>query len=214
MRCGIAQPCWGSSESALRMRRSRCPAAARAWLHGMRRSCCSLLASTRESSVALEEHGGRVRCRFQPPALGIGCWTCVHSSPGSPPPLPVAAPACSLVAQSTDVPSAMHWRSIGPIRAGRARAARRCAHSAQRLLRGLRQRWRLALDRLRSNWVPLFDDSPRARSRDRRGPVQSEHHLRGQRRRDHRPDLAIGDGIYKSTDAGKTWTHSGCATVR
>ena len=25
----------------------------------------------------------------------------------------------------------------------------------------------------------------------------------------HRPDLSVGDGIYKSTDAGATWTHLG-----
>jgi len=25
----------------------------------------------------------------------------------------------------------------------------------------------------------------------------------------HRPDLSVGDGVYRSTDAGKTWTHLG-----
>src|SRR5262249_27705039 len=25
----------------------------------------------------------------------------------------------------------------------------------------------------------------------------------------HRPDLSVGDGLYKSTDGGKTWTHLG-----
>src|SRR5205823_377984 len=25
----------------------------------------------------------------------------------------------------------------------------------------------------------------------------------------HRPDLSVGDGVYKSTDGGRTWTHLG-----
>jgi hypothetical protein len=29
------------------------------------------------------------------------------------------------------------------------------------------------------------------------------------RRRHHPPDLAIGNGMYKSTDAGRTWQHLG-----
>ena len=30
----------------------------------------------------------------------------------------------------------------------------------------------------------------------------------------HRPDLSVGDGIFKSTDGGKTWAHVGLADVQ
>ncbi len=43
----------------------------------------------------------------------------------------------------------MHWRAIGPPRAGRARALAGVPEPAQRLLRRLRQRRRVALHRLR-----------------------------------------------------------------
>jgi photosystem II stability/assembly factor-like uncharacterized protein len=59
-------------------------------------------------------------------------------------------------------------------------------------------------------WQPIFDDQPTgsigaiavAASDPNVVYVGSGEGL-------HRPDLSVGDGIYKSTDAGKTWKHLG-----
>jgi photosystem II stability/assembly factor-like uncharacterized protein len=59
-----------------------------------------------------------------------------------------------------------------------------------------------------STWVPLFDSQPTG-SIGAIAVAPSDPNIIyvGAGAGIIRPDLSIGDGVYKSTDAGKTWTH-------
>jgi photosystem II stability/assembly factor-like uncharacterized protein len=119
-------------------------------------------------------------------------------------------PAQDVTRASTHPFSEMKWRSIGPHRASRTRAA--AGHRSQPFTfytaavnGGV---WKTT-DAGRT-WTPIFDDQPTgsigtvvvAPSDPNIVYVGSGEGL-------HRPDLSTGDGIYKSTDGGKTWTHLG-----
>jgi len=60
-----------------------------------------------------------------------------------------------------------------------------------------------------ANWKPVFDKQSTASMVPSRGPVGSQHDLRRQRRACLRGNISYGDGVYKSTDAGKTWKNLG-----
>jgi photosystem II stability/assembly factor-like uncharacterized protein len=104
----------------------------------------------------------------------------------------------------------MQWRMVGPFRGGRTRAV--CGVPGQPDLFYIGQVdggvWRS--DDYGRSWVPIFDGQPSqsigaiavAPSDSRIIYVASGEGL-------HRPDLSVGDGIYKSLDAGKTWQHLG-----
>ena len=104
----------------------------------------------------------------------------------------------------------MRWRMIGPFRGGRTRAVAGVPSQPNVFYIGAVNGGVWKSDDYGRTWNPIFDDQPTqsigaiavAPSDPNIVYVASGEGL-------HRPDLSVGDGIYKSTDAGKTWTHLG-----
>jgi photosystem II stability/assembly factor-like uncharacterized protein len=126
--------------------------------------------------------------------------------------LSIAALAPIARAQSLDpkLYSEMHWRQIGPPRAGRARALAGVPGQPNVFYIGFDNGGVWRSTDFGSTWVPLFDNQPTG-SIGAIAVAPSDPNILyvGSGAGIIRPDLAVGDGVYKSTDAGKTWTHLG-----
>jgi photosystem II stability/assembly factor-like uncharacterized protein len=104
----------------------------------------------------------------------------------------------------------MHWRSIGPPRAGRARALAGVPSQPNVFYIGFDNGGVWRSTDFGSTWVPLFDkQSTGSIGAIAVAPSNPNIIFVGTGAGIIRPDLAVGDGMYKSTDAGKTWTHLG-----
>jgi photosystem II stability/assembly factor-like uncharacterized protein len=113
-------------------------------------------------------------------------------------------------AQSTDPFAAMRWRSIGPVRAGRARALAGVSSQPNVFYIGFDNGGVWRSTDYGSNWSPLFDEqSTGSIGAIAVAPSNPNVIYVGTGAGIIRPDLAMGNGVYKSTDAGKTWTHLG-----
>src|SRR5208337_967998 len=104
----------------------------------------------------------------------------------------------------------MRWRNVGPFRGGRTRAVSGVASQPNVFYVGAVNGGVWKTNDFGRTWQPIFDSEPTgsigaievAPSDPRIVYVGSGEGL-------HRPDLSVGDGIYKSTDGGVTWTHLG-----
>jgi photosystem II stability/assembly factor-like uncharacterized protein len=118
--------------------------------------------------------------------------------------------ASTAAAQSPDLYAAMHWRQIGPPRAGRARALSGVPGQPNVFYIGFDNGGVWRSTDYGSTWQPLFDQEPTGSiGAIAVAPSDPNVIYVGSGAGIIRPDLATGDGMYKSTDAGKTWTHLG-----
>jgi len=104
----------------------------------------------------------------------------------------------------------MRWRMIGPFRGGRTRALAGVPSQPNVFYIGQVNGGVWKSDDYGRTWKPIFDDQP-TQSVGAIAVAPSDPNILYVASGEGlpRPDLSVGDGIYKSTDAGKTWTHLG-----
>jgi photosystem II stability/assembly factor-like uncharacterized protein len=124
--------------------------------------------------------------------------------------LAIAISASLASAQTSDATMALHWREIGPTRAGRARAVSGSATEPNVAYIGFDNGGVWRSTDYGSNWEPLFDNEPTGSiGAIAVAPSDPNTIYVGTGAGIIRPDLATGDGVYRSNDGGKTWTHLG-----
>ena len=127
--------------------------------------------------------------------------------------VPVMITAISFVAAqqyNTTLFGEMRWRSIGPYRGGRTKAVAGVPSQPNVFYIGVCNGGVWKTNDYGRTWKPIFDDQPTG-SIGAIAVAPSDPNIVyvGSGEGLPRPDLSTGDGIYKSMDAGKTWTHLG-----
>ena len=106
--------------------------------------------------------------------------------------------------------SELRWRMIGPFRASRTKAAVGIPDQPNVFYIGAVDGGVWKTTDYGRTWTPIFDDQPSGSiGAIALAPSNPNIVYVGSGEGLQRPDLSTGDGIYKSTDAGKTWTHLG-----
>jgi photosystem II stability/assembly factor-like uncharacterized protein len=120
--------------------------------------------------------------------------------------------AATLSAQTFDpkLYAGLRWRDIGPYRGGRTVGLAGIADQPNVFYIGVNNGGVWKTDDYGRTWKPLFDDQPTGSiGAIALAPSDPNILYVGSGEGLQRPDLSVGDGIYKSTDGGKSWTHLG-----
>ena len=106
--------------------------------------------------------------------------------------------------------NAMKWRMIGPHRAGRTVGATGVPSQPNVFYMGVNNGGVWKTTDFGRTWIPIFDDQPTGSIGDIVvSPSNPNVIYVGSGEGLQRPDLSVGDGMYKSVDGGKTWSHIG-----
>lgn len=121
--------------------------------------------------------------------------------------------ALSNVKASSDIPNmtaAMQWRLVGPFRAGRTVAVSGVVQHPNTFYMAPNNGGVWKSTDYGLTWQPIFDGQPTG-SVGSLAVAPSDPNVLyvGSGEGLQRPDLSVGDGIYKSTDGGQSWEHLG-----
>ena len=109
-----------------------------------------------------------------------------------------------------DFGGALRWRNVGPFRGGRTRAVSGIPSQPNVFYMAQNNGGVWKTTDFGYTWKPIFDDQPTGSVGALAVSISNPNVIYvGSGESLHRPDLSVGDGIYKSTDAGKTWTNVG-----
>ncbi len=110
---------------------------------------------------------------------------------------------------------AMQWRSIGPFRGGRALAVSGVTGATGAFYFGAVAGGVWESTDSGATWKPIFDGQPNASiGAIAVAPSNPQVIYVGTGEGALRGDITVGNGVYKSVDAGKSWTHVGLADTR
>ena len=109
----------------------------------------------------------------------------------------------------------LRWRHIGPFRGGRTVGAAGVPQQPNVFYIGVNNGGVWKTTDAGHTWTPIFDDQP-TQSVGAIAVAASDPSIIyvGSGEGLQRPDLSVGDGIYRSADAGRTWTHLGLRDAR
>ena len=115
----------------------------------------------------------------------------------------------------TSVTGGLHWRLIGPFRGGRALAVTGVPGDPEHFYFGSVDGGVWESHNAGRTWTPIFDAEPVGSiGAIAVAPSNPRTIYVGSGEADMRSDIAYGNGVYKSSDGGKTWSHLGLDDTR